>query len=59
MIMAKKKQTSTQNYHCRDCKHAFDFHELNWKGEPFLCKCPFHKDSKFLDKDYCTNFKLK
>ena len=34
MIMAKKKQTSTQNYHCRDCKHAFDFHELNWKGEP-------------------------
>lgn len=57
--MAKKKQTSTQNYHCRDCKHAFDFHELNWKGEPFLCKCPFHKYSKFLDKDYCTNFKLK
>lgn len=23
------------------------------------CKCPFHKYSKFLDKDYCTNFKLK
>ena len=29
------------------------------RGEPFLCKCPFHKYSKFLDKDYCTNFKLK
>nr|DAP63805.1 MAG TPA: hypothetical protein [Caudoviricetes sp.] len=32
---------------------------MNWKGEPFLCKCPFHKYSKFLDKDYCANFKLK
>lgn len=55
----KEETDITQNYHCRDCKHAFDFHELNWKGEPFLCKCPFHKYSKFLDKDYCTNFKLK
>jgi hypothetical protein len=57
--MAKKIQQKGTQYYCRDCKHAFDFHELDYKGEPFLCKCPFHKFSKFLNKDYCTNFKLK
>lgn len=56
--MAKKKQPETQ-LHCRECKHSFDYHELNYKGEPFLCKCPFHKWSKFLDRDWCKNFEKR
>ncbi len=57
--MAKRVQQKETKYHCRDCKHSYDYHENNWKGEPFLCRCPFCKFSKFLDKDYCNNFELK
>lgn len=54
--MAKKIKPAIQ-YTCKDCIHATDFHEKNWKGEFFLCKCPFFKWSKFLNRDYCNNFK--
>lgn len=44
---------------CRDCIHAKYFHEKNHKGEFFLCKCKFFKSSRFLNKDYCNEFKEK
>lgn len=55
--MAKKVERTT--HRCRDCKYATDFHELNAKGEPFLCKCRFQKRSMFLNLDYCVNFRNK
>lgn len=53
--MANKKKPIIQEreYHCRDCEHSFDYHEKNYMGEPFMCRCPFHKWSRFLDKDFC------
>lgn len=56
--MAKKiKQES--KYHCMDCKHSYDYHEKNINGEFFMCKCPFHKWSKFLHRDVCEKFQKK
>lgn len=59
--MAKKKtQHSEEKRHfCEDCAHAFDPHELDWKREPFLCKCPFFQWSRFLHKDTCDKFLQK
>ncbi len=58
MSMAKKiKQES--KYHCVDCKHSYDYHEKNINGEFFMCKCPFHKWSKFLYRDVCEKFQKK
>lgn len=58
--MAKiKTKAAGKVYHCRECKHSYDYHELNYKGEPFLCKCPFEKYSKFLDSDYCKRFEKR
>lgn len=54
-----KKLTSAKGYHCRDCSHAYDYHEVDYKGDFFLCKCPFFQFSKFLNRDYCERFKLK
>ena len=56
--MAKKVKLSETKYHCRDCKHSYDWHEKDYKGEFFLCRCPFFKYSKFLNKDYCEHFEL-
>ena len=53
--MAKNKVIS--QWRCRDCVNATDFHEKNLKGEYFLCKCKYFKYSKFLNKDWCNNFK--
>lgn len=47
------------NFFCRDCKHGYDYHERNYKGEFFLCKCPFFKSSRFLNRDRCANFERK
>ena len=57
--MAKKVKPSETKYHCRDCKHSYDWHEKDYKGEFFLCRCPFFKYSKFLNKDHCEHFELK
>lgn len=55
--MAKNK--TQQTLFCRDCSYAYGFHEKNYKGDFFLCKCPYFKSSRFLNKDYCENFKKK
>lgn len=66
--MAKKqksKQTHDEvpsrsnNLHCEDCERAYDYHEKDYKGEYFLCKCPFFEFSRFLRHDYCEHFKNK
>lgn len=56
--MAKKVKTRPTLF-CRDCQHAYDFHDKNYKGDYILCRCPFFKWSKFLNKDYCEKFKNK
>lgn len=52
--MRKKKSDKDEELIlCRDCVHSYDYHELDYKHEPFLCKCPFFKWSRFLKKDTC------
>lgn len=57
--MAKKKVAVQDEYHCRDCVYATDFHEKNMNGGYFMCKCKFHRWSRFLNLSYCEHFKLK
>ena len=58
--MAIKKQNPIcEKHYCRECSYATDFHEKNWEGEYFMCKCKFHKWSKFLNHSCCEHFKLK
>lgn len=59
MAPVKKTKENPNNYHCRDCKYATDFHERDYKGEFFLCRCKFFQYSKFLNRDWCSNFKHK
>ena len=54
-----KKAAEKPLLHCRDCQYATDFHEKNYKGEFFLCKCKYHKRSMFLNKDFCNEFKRR
>lgn len=55
--MAKKVRADT-DYHCEDCVHHYQEHEIGADGRFFLCKCPFFKWSKFLRRDCCKDFKL-
>lgn len=54
--MAKKEKPT---HKCRDCAHAYDFHEMSARGVPFLCKCPYQTRSMFLNYDCCDKFKRK
>lgn len=58
--MAKKKsfgnskdKDNQEQLHCEDCELAYDYHEKDYKGEFFLCKCPYFKFSRFLRRDSC------
>lgn len=55
--MAKNKEEI--KHYCRECAHARDFHEKNWKGEWFLCKCKFQHRSMFVNLECCANFKKR
>ncbi len=57
--MAKKQLKEKPKYHCRDCKHSYDPHEIGANGKPFMCRCRFSKFSKFLDRDHCDKFEMK
>ena len=57
--MATKKLIQQPVHHCRDCQHSYDWHELNYRGEPFMCRCPYHQWSRFLKHDYCDKFKKR
>lgn len=38
---------------CRDCENSYDWHEKSVKGEFFMCRCPHHRFSRFLNHDGC------
>ncbi|OUN75122.1 hypothetical protein B5G09_12975 [Alistipes sp. An54] len=60
--MKRKIVKEAPKHQCRDCTHSYDWHEKDWKGDLFMCKCPFHtegKYSKFLSDPQCEHFKLR
>lgn len=58
--MARRKQYKAEARHaCRDCKHSYDWHEKNWRGELFMCRCRIRPYSRFLDDPECEKFELK
>ncbi len=64
--MAVRRATKTKakpwdGMRCRDCALSYDWHEIGYNGEPFLCRCP-HKQkggkfSIFLRDRACEKFK--
>lgn len=53
------KKTEQPKFQCRDCWHSYDWHEKNWKGELFMCRCPYHNEGKyckFLSDPQCEHF---
>lgn len=57
--MPKNTRKEVKHF-CYQCANAYDPHEIGYDGKPFLCKCPFHKWSRFLYRDGCVdNFKPK
>ena len=53
------KKTEQPKFQCRDCGHSYDWHEKNWKGELFMCRCPYHNEGKFckfLSDPQCEHF---
>lgn len=58
--MAKKAtKPAAPEYTCRDCIHSENWHNRGAKGQFIFCDCKFHKWCKFLDHDYCNNFKKR
>ena len=57
--MAKKVLRPVTQYHCRDCKNSYDWHEKNYRGELFMCRCRFSEWCKFLSDNQCGKFELK
>lgn len=55
----KKNDVKKDIILCRDCINAYDYHELDYNHEPFLCRCPFFKWDRFLNRDTCENSKRK
>ena len=58
----KKQQRERPKYSCRDCIHSYDWHEKNWRGKLFMCRCPHYKEGKFsklLDDPQCNVFELR
>lgn len=54
--MAKKRKI---DINCQECIYATDFHEKDYKGDFFLCKCKYSDRSRFLDHDGCENFQKR
>lgn len=54
-----KKEKVRPTLFCRDCKHAYDYHEKNLKGELFMARCPFRQWSVFLNHTTCEKLVLK
>lgn len=60
MIKTTEVVDAKKKYRHRDCIYATDFHSLNYKGEPILCKCKFMEASILLNDPACVrDFKLK
>lgn len=59
MRLSRITAANAEEYHCRDCVHATDFHDRNYRGEFFMCRCPFQARSMFLNLSFCDNFKKR
>ena len=65
--MAKKtaqrpSQADKPRHQCRQCRHSYDWHEKNWRGEPFMCRCPYHHEGRYtrlLSSPACEHFAMK
>lgn len=61
--MAKKKKVEeVSSLTCRDCAKSYDYQHINHKGELFMCRCPHHKEGKyikFLNDKKCVYFTPK
>ena len=58
----QKKQREQPKYQCRHCRHSYDWHEKNWRGELFMCRCKFYKEGKycrFLSDPQCEHFSIR
>lgn len=56
--MARKQlQTPQEIHYCKECRHAYDYHEKDVYGEYFMCRCPYFGTSRFLRHDTCNKFK--
>ena len=58
----RQKAQEKPKYQCRHCGHSYDWHERDWKGEPFLCRCPYYKGgrfSRFLTDPQCEHFLIR
>ena len=61
-MVRRVSKGAAAKYSCRDCKHSFDWHEKNWQGELFMCRCKHHHDgkfTKFLKDPQCEHFTLR
>lgn len=57
--MAKRVVKEKPKHVCRECKHSYDWHCKDWKGDVFMCRCPYHKNGefiKFLKDPQCAKF---
>lgn len=53
-----KPQTAPE-HRCRECRESYDWHEADYQGQPFLCRCRHYKAgmySKFLADRACRLF---
>ena len=58
--MAKKTTKQDNPFKHRDCVHARDFFDLNYKGEPILCRCDYAEFAILLNDKACLkHFKKK
>lgn len=63
-FIAADEQLVKDTRTCSTCKHHFipekDYPNIHYyydyKGDYFLCKCPFYKAAKFLYKDKCKKY---
>lgn len=56
---SKKQEKKESEFHCTDCAFSeWDktFINLDFKGEPFMLKCPFTKWKKMQDNPTCDRF---
>lgn len=53
-----KKIPDSPKHHCRECKYSYDFHEKDYKGDFFMCRCRLSKYTKLLDSYCCNKFEI-
>lgn len=59
--MASRKEKVEDIRTCEMCLESHDYHEMGADKRPFLCKCKYHRWSRFLrsTSDVCIHFNPK